>query len=368
MRVSLRVKGVIIATIGVLLVTPDAVLIRTATHLGAPRIMVVFWKLAFNFGIGSLIVVVMEAINGHSVRDTVRRACEGGQYMLLAIFLQALIGVSFPMSFLLTFAANALLCVSLSPIWSAFLGWFLLKDDLPSRTIGALVASAAAIAIMFVPRMFEGDSTSGDARRHVGNAVAFLTGLLLAAFLIVARMAGMRQPDTPIQVGSIVGAGVAACVVGVAAVCSNQPVFDPAISPLFFVAMALDGFGLASIFVAFSIAPRYVSSAQVALISLLETVLGPTWCFLVYGERPPDSTLLGGALLLVAVFFHEYFAIEDRGPVVNQQHILLKNRTVANGIKYEALETQKEVASTGDSALAPSKSPALDSKKAYLPF
>lgn len=265
-----RRKGTLIATIGVLLVTPDAVLIRWATHLGASMIMVLFWKLLFNFAIGTGIVVALEHAKGHSLRQTAQNAYKGGRWMIIATSLQALIGVSFPTSFLLTYAANALLCVSLNPIWSAIFGWCLLKDSLPPRTIGALVAAVVAIAIMFVPRMVSGGPASpGDARRHAGNAVALLTGFLLSFFLIVARMAGKRDQNVPIQAASIMGAGIAGVIMGCASVVSGQPVYDPTISPFFYVAMAFDGLGLASVFIAFSIAPKYVGSAQVGLIWLL---------------------------------------------------------------------------------------------------
>jgi drug/metabolite transporter (DMT)-like permease len=57
--------------------------------------------------------------------------------------------------------------------------------------------------------------------------------------------------------------------------------------------------GLGLIFL--SIGARLIPAAEVALITLLEIVLGPLWVWLALGERPGTTTLLGGAIVLGAV-------------------------------------------------------------------
>jgi drug/metabolite transporter (DMT)-like permease len=46
---------------------------------------------------------------------------------------------------------------------------------------------------------------------------------------------------------------------------------------------------------------RLISAAEVALITLLEVVLGPLWVWFAYSERPSTATLVGGAVVVVAV-------------------------------------------------------------------
>ena len=60
-----------------------------------------------------------------------------------------------------------------------------------------------------------------------------------------------------------------------------------------------------------SIAPRYIKGAECGLCSLLETILGPLWVFLVYKETPPVFTLIGGCLLVSALALHEVAAARD---------------------------------------------------------
>jgi drug/metabolite transporter (DMT)-like permease len=57
------------------------------------------------------------------------------------------------------------------------------------------------------------------------------------------------------------------------------------------------GIGLAFL----TIGARLIPPAQVAIISLLEVVLGPLWVWLAYDERPGASTLAGGAIVVAAV-------------------------------------------------------------------
>jgi drug/metabolite transporter (DMT)-like permease len=57
--------------------------------------------------------------------------------------------------------------------------------------------------------------------------------------------------------------------------------------------------GLGLIFL--TIGARLIPAAEVALITLLEIVLGPLWVWLALGEQPGATTLIGGAIVLGAV-------------------------------------------------------------------
>jgi len=57
--------------------------------------------------------------------------------------------------------------------------------------------------------------------------------------------------------------------------------------------------GLGLVFL--TIGARLIPAAQVALITLLEVVLGPLWVWLAIDERPSTATLVGGAVVVAAV-------------------------------------------------------------------
>jgi drug/metabolite transporter (DMT)-like permease len=65
------------------------------------------------------------------------------------------------------------------------------------------------------------------------------------------------------------------------------------------VALGVGQIGLGLIFLA--IGGRLIPAAEVALITLLEIVLGPMWVWVFLSERPSTATLVGGLIVLGAV-------------------------------------------------------------------
>jgi drug/metabolite transporter (DMT)-like permease len=61
--------------------------------------------------------------------------------------------------------------------------------------------------------------------------------------------------------------------------------------------------------VLFVYAARYLKSAELGLIGLLETLLAPLWVWIGVGERPSDIALIGGAVVLGSLAANEIFAI-----------------------------------------------------------
>mmetsp|Transcript_3248 Transcript_3248/g.10077 ORF Transcript_3248/g.10077 Transcript_3248/m.10077 type:complete len:345 (-) Transcript_3248:257-1291(-) len=336
-------KGILIATCGVLAATPDGVLIRWATKLGAPATQVIFWKVLFNGLWGLAMVCFLEKWKGGALLELARGASRGWRFMAPATVLQASIVILFPTAFLLTFAANVLLCVSLSPLFAAILGAAVLSEVLPTRTIRAISAALVAVVIIFLPKLLgSAPPSSGEVDNASGDVAALVVSLITACYLVLARAAGLAEDEVPVEAASAVGALCAAVVVAAYVVALGGSVFDGT-SPLFFLAMWLNGLGLASIYLSFSIAPRYISGAQVGLISLLETVIGPLWCFVIYGETPPPATLVGGALLVLAVAVHEIVAMyaddqDDDASAKSSERADL--RVAASDKTYTPLEVQ----------------------------
>jgi drug/metabolite transporter (DMT)-like permease len=65
------------------------------------------------------------------------------------------------------------------------------------------------------------------------------------------------------------------------------------------VALGVGQIGLGLVFLA--IGGRLIPAAEVALITLLEVVLGPLWVWVFLSEQPGTATLVGGAIVLGAV-------------------------------------------------------------------
>ena len=63
-----------------------------------------------------------------------------------------------------------------------------------------------------------------------------------------------------------------------------------------------------------TVAMRYLPAAEIGLFTLLETVLGPFWVWLAYGETPTALAISGGALIVGALILNS--AIARRGDAV----------------------------------------------------
>jgi drug/metabolite transporter (DMT)-like permease len=68
---------------------------------------------------------------------------------------------------------------------------------------------------------------------------------------------------------------------------------------LWLAALGIGQIGLG--FALLTVGARLIPAAQVGLITLLEVVLGPVWVWLALDERPTTLTLVGGAIVIVAI-------------------------------------------------------------------
>ncbi len=63
-------------------------------------------------------------------------------------------------------------------------------------------------------------------------------------------------------------------------------------------------------FVLITLAPRYITAAEVNLFFLLETVLGPFWVWLVIKEQPSIETIIGGVVIIITIAIHSFLALK----------------------------------------------------------
>ena len=61
-----------------------------------------------------------------------------------------------------------------------------------------------------------------------------------------------------------------------------------------------------------TLGPRYIPAAEVGLLTLGETVLGPLWVWLAIHETPSPLALIGGAIVLTALVGNALLALRDQ--------------------------------------------------------
>ena len=63
-------------------------------------------------------------------------------------------------------------------------------------------------------------------------------------------------------------------------------------------------------FVLITLAPRYISAAEVNLFFLLETILGPLWVWMVIKEQPSNETIIGGIVIIATIATHSFCSLK----------------------------------------------------------
>jgi drug/metabolite transporter (DMT)-like permease len=181
-----------------------------------------------------------------------------------------------------TTVAHVLFIQAIAPVLAALLARGFLGEPVPVRTTVAMAIALAGVGIMV------GGPGGGDL---TGDGLSLLMALSFAVSIVLSR----HRRD--------VSMAPATCLAQVFLVVAFLPLADlGALTGDDVVALGALGAGQIGLGLAFlTIGARLIPAAQVALISLLEVVLGPLWVWLSIGEEPTTATLAGGAVVVAAV-------------------------------------------------------------------
>jgi drug/metabolite transporter (DMT)-like permease len=219
-----------------------------------------------------------------SERGRVVRAFRAtGRGGLAVAGLMAISSASFIVALNHTSVANVLFVLAIGPVLAAALG------TLVGERVAGPTWLAMGIALAGVAVMVGGPGRPGA----VGGALSFLCALSFAALLVITR----KRRD--------VSMAPATCLSQLIVLLCAAPFAHPgeadAKDLALLVGLGVGQIGLGLIFL--TIGARLIPAAEVALITLLEIVLGPVWVWLARGEQPSATTLAGGAIVLGAVVF-----------------------------------------------------------------
>ena len=225
----------------------------------------------------------------------------GRSGVAMAVFL-AISSGSFLLALNYTSVANVLFMQAAAPMMAALLGWVLLSERVDARTWVALALAGAGVAAMA--------AGSFDA----GAAAVVLPLVMTASFAMVIVIARHRREVSMMP---------ATCASQVLVVLACAPfVTLGSVSRSDWAILAALGVGQMGLGLAFlTIGARLIPPAQVAVISLLEVVLGPLWVWLAYDERPTAATLAGGAVVVAAVVVQATGDVRRPRAVPSEAHV-----------------------------------------------
>ena len=278
-------KGMLLAFAGIMFITPDSLLIRLAD--------INSWNLIFYRGFIPFFVIFVGLIIIYRL-SLFKKILDNGWHGLAFIVSFAITSIVFVVSIENTNVANTLVMVALAPMLSAIISLFFLKENPDQKTWIAIVITTLAVIYIFYDAIDAGD--------FLGNFLGLVCATGLAVNAVIIRSAKKMSLVPSAMLGKLIVAAFALFFVDQLKLESN----DLIIIPLMCVAC------IAIPFVCVTLAPRYITAAEVNLFFLLETIFGPLWVWMVIREQPSIETIIGGFIIILTIAVHSVFVLKKK--------------------------------------------------------
>ena len=276
-------KGSLMAFVAVMFITPDSLFIRLSN--------VETWSLVFYRGIIPFVLVFIGMLLIYRLKffNLLR---SNGYYGFAYVLTFSVTNIAFVVSIQNTNVANTLIMIATAPMLSAILGSFFLKENPDKKTWVAIFITFFAALYIFYDSIKLGN--------FFGDILGFVAAMGLAVGAVIIRSAKKLNLVPSAVVGKLIIALFAMLFVKDYSLNNN----DIYIVPLMCVMC------VAIPFVLVTIAPRFITAAEVNLFFLLETIIGPIWVWLIIKEQPTPETILGGAIIVLTIATHSFLKLK----------------------------------------------------------
>jgi len=269
-----ELKGRLLTALGVLILTPDSLLVRL--------ISVDQWTLIFWRGLLSAMALFAWLLVMNRGQALAKLRAVGSRGLFIAACFTVSV-ICFVTAITTTSVANTLIIIAASPFVTAVMSHLFLRESTRRRTWFTMAVATCGIALAV------SDNLGGGTM--LGDLAAAGTALSVSAAFTALR----RGKGTDMVPALVVSGLMTACV--------TLPLASPlavsgadtgylAILGLFVVPVS---FGLVTV------GPRYLPAPEVNLFMLIETVLGPVWVWAILSEAPTANAIAGGLVVLAAL-------------------------------------------------------------------
>ena len=184
-----------------------------------------------------------------------------------------------------TTVAHVAVIYATVPFLAAALSWLVMRERPSSSAVVASLVALAGVVVMV------GFGAEGGL---AGDLLAFGMTAAMALIMVIAR----RFHEIPVMPAACLSAllsGLACWPIGnPLAVTGNELLL------LMLFGVVNSALGLAL----FTLGARLLPAIETALIGSLDAPLAPLWVWLVFNETPGASTMIGGAIVFIAVAAH----------------------------------------------------------------
>jgi len=270
-------------TLGIILVSASAAVFALTgvltKSIHADPLTIICWR---GF-VGSILITlyVLWRRQRSGGRESLRLGWRG---WLLAVE-GALASIAFICAFKFTFVANVAIIYATAPFVTALLAFVLVRERFRLQTMIAAAVSLCGVAIM----VWSGFGTGN----LLGDFLALLMTIGSALYMIMVR----AFRETPVVWAGAVSAFLLFVL--------GWFVTDPlAVSPRDAVLLVTFGASFALSSILWTEGARLIPAPESGLLGSAEVPFAILFAFLFLAEIPPAASLIGGAIVLCAVFAH----------------------------------------------------------------
>ena len=275
-----HLKGLLIAFFGVLVLTPEGILVKLAN---ADSFTVLFWRGIF-FALSILIILFI------SYRSRTLNEIKGiGKEGLLIGCLTGLGGTTFILAIHYTTLAKTLVIISASPLMVALVSFFILKEKPKLFTWLAMLVVFGGIYVVM-----SGDTSGLNLKGSLFALASVTTGGFSFTLLRKYKEVNMVPAMT---VNGLFITLVGLLFADSLAVSSQAMTFIIISSILVAISFSL-----------ITIAPQYIPAPEVAIFFPMGTVIGTILAWLILKEELSSNAVFGGVIVILTLFIHSIYS------------------------------------------------------------
>ena len=252
-------------------------------HLdSAKSFEVTFWRSLF-----CAITLIVWFVYARGPSGAVAYIRASGKAGLISGAMWANMFTCFMIALTLTSTANTLIVNALSPVFATVLAWVVLKTKIAVRTWLSIAAAMTGMGIMFVNQAGGG---------WLGTLVAFGVPVASAINLVTLKKTGAHVDLAPaVLIGALISCAITLAL--------SLPFAATAKDIALLAILGIFQLGIPCVMMVR--ASAHLHAPELALLGLLEVLMGPLWSWLGADEVPAASTLVGGAIVLAALVVNE---------------------------------------------------------------
>jgi len=278
---SEHLKGLLITTLGVLLVVPDSLFVRL---IYAEPMVIAFWRSLIS---GVFVLLIVALFYG---RQGFKDVVNAGLSSLIYAVLIASTAPAFVLAITNTSVANVVFILASMPVFATLFSRIFLGE--PIRILMVVTMAIVAVGLCLIAY----GSTTVQIASWTGDIWAIYVSIAFAGALTAVRSAKSVSMIPAIPLGYIGGAIVLLFFI--------SP-FEVQVEDWNLVLMHGTIIGASSCLL--TLGPRFISSSEVSLLVLLESVLAPILVWFVLGENPGRFAIFGGCIVISALSFFNLF-------------------------------------------------------------